>query len=200
MVKKELGKYKNGILALAIITFAFAVAGVISLIQGLSYNEIALIVIGGIFALVGVYGFMCAICRLIEVAFLNKLATIIEDKRKTNIKELSEIVGKSEQKVDKAMMKLFKGDFVSGFYYDHNEIEKVADRNARLSEKERLVDATKAKEIEKMQEQLAANISQEKLHSVRCQSCGANVIFKGRDTICPYCGNLIVSKSASIIK
>lgn len=173
--------------------------GTFLLVKGIGLREFLMVLFGGILVIFGLYGFIVCTRRYLRARFLRKLATIIEERRRIDVNELAVIFKTNSVRIDAGIMLLIKGDFISGFYYDHHSIENIADRNARLAQGEKRLDDEKLKTINEQQKQLQ-NEQPDKLSSVRCESCGANVIFKGGDTVCPYCGNLLVSKTNKILK
>lgn len=198
-MKKSIQIYIRNLLIILFISLIFLGLGIFLLIKGFSLSEFLMILGGGVLVVIGGYGSIVCLRRCVTAFFLSKVAKVIEEKRRIDVNELAVMFKTNSVRIDKHIMLLIKGDFISGFYYDHHSIENIVDRNERLAQGERKVDDEKLQAINEQQKQLKAE-DPDKLSSSRCESCGANVVFKGEDTVCPYCGNLLVSKTNRIIR
>lgn len=194
-MKNNINKVFVSVVVFFIVVLVLTGTSAYFLIESVKNHEITAMLLLGILFIIAFYSSASLIIRIFQLRFQIKLASELEERRNTTVKELAEHFNKSTKQIDTNIMKLIKGEYIAGFYYDHRMIEKIEDRNRRLSEKERVISEQEAKEVEAKQKVLQQELREkEKLTSGRCAYCGANVVFRGKDTVCPYCGNLIVAK------
>ena len=196
-----MNKIKNYFYTVTIIFIISLIAtciGISLFFKGFEFAEAPLIIIGPLLIIFGFYGVVVCGQRIYIAYTARKIAELIENNRRATVAGLAKEFNKTTTQIDKILMFLIKGEFVEGFYYNHLEIEKIQDREAREKQKspdKAVAEASiKIKAEDENQQIIVKKHLDNEPHNERCQNCGANVSFKGRDGICPYCGNLVIPR------
>ncbi len=190
---KKLNKHITLISLILIICLAATGVGIFLIVRGVDFSEVYFIISGAVLVIFGFYGDITCIQRLDYNVKCKKIASYVENNRRSTVNDIAKQLKFKNSDVDKKIMYLIKSEFINGFYYNHVEIEKLEDREKRQREESKAtITITKDKEV--FTEAKKEEIENNRTHNEKCENCGATVSFVGRDSVCPYCGNLVIPR------
>lgn len=183
---KKIREERISFFILAVISFAIVLISGVSVLNAMKSDEIRIVKIIASSAIMffGFYGLTTFVKRLSFVYLAEKIGNGVIYDRLRDSKSISQKFNVPQKKAELAFKFLIDNNYIEGYKIEGSRIVCLAEEK---ESQQHFVDATAKREAETKRSK--------KKSSARCENCGANIVFEGEQTVCPYCGNLISSKN-----
>lgn len=161
---EKLKQQKNKIFAISLVVSVLFVAGIPGIILSAGKNVFLLILSIACVAF-GFYGAPMFWIHYAELVGLERTLMAIEMENLYTVAELAQHRGVSQKAMAGQIKKLMDKMYLRGYIFDGSELK--LNQNQKLSEIK---------------------------NTTKCPTCGANVVFSGKQGSCPYCGSLVDKK------
>ncbi len=179
---KRLRQERISFLILLIVALTIALICIFYIKKGMDEEPIYAIG-GGLFLFFSAYACYIFIGRLRKVSMAQKVGDVILYDKLRTYKDIAEKLKITEKKVQQSLAFLFNNNYIEGFKAETDRVVNIQEEQNAIKQafmEQRLETA-----------KVANSRTRKGVNGARCENCGANVVFKDTQAICPYCGNLL---------